>query len=74
MVTVLCLVGPPDPTVAEAVHHRTGGTVSLLARTDAAGPPWPVDELTATLAELSDPAVVVVADADGLHTIPVTPR
>lgn len=68
------LVGPADPDVARLVHGRTGGTVNLLARTDAAPAPWSVDNLGDVLADVSASAVVVVADEDGeLHTIPVTP-
>lgn len=67
------LVGPADPDVTRETHARTGGSVTLLARTDVAAASWPVDELTATLAGVPDAAVVVVADEQGgLHTIPIT--
>lgn len=68
------LVGPADPDVVRAVHARTGGAVSLLARTDTTAAPWTVDALTEVLADLPDAAVVVLAGDDGqLRTIPVTP-
>lgn len=68
------LVGPADPDVAREAHARTGGVVNLVARTDLEAAPWPVDELTASLAGLPDAGVVVVADdKGGLRTIPVTP-
>ncbi|GAA2476737.1 DUF5671 domain-containing protein [Terrabacter carboxydivorans] len=68
------LVGPADPDVVRAVHARTGGAVSLLARTDTTAPPWTVDALNEVLADLPDAAVVVLAGDDGeLRTIPVTP-
>lgn len=67
------LVGPGDPDVAQALHRRTGGSVSLLTRTDTPATSWPVEELAQTLASLPDAAgVVVLADDKGLHTIPVT--
>ena len=67
------LVGPADPDVAQVLHRRTGGSVSLLTRTDTPATSWPVEELTETLAGLPDTAgVVVLANESGLHAIPVT--
>lgn len=67
------LVGPADPDVAQALHRRTGGSVSLLTRSDAPATSWPVDELEQALAGFPDTAgVVVLADDTGLHAIPVT--
>lgn len=68
------LVGPADPDVVRVVHARTGGSVSLLARTDTAAAPWSPDDLAEVLAGESAAAVVVLEDENGeLHTIPVTP-
>jgi hypothetical protein len=67
------LVGPADPDVVRALHERTGGTATLMARTDMAAAPWSVEALDAALHDLPDAAVVVVADERGdLHTFPVT--
>jgi hypothetical protein len=67
------LVGPADPDVVRALRERTGGTATLMARTDMAAAPWSVEALDAALHDLPDAAVVVVADERGdLHTIPVS--
>ncbi len=67
------LVGPDDPDVVRALHERTGGTATLMARADMAAAPWSVEALDAALHDLPDAAVVVVADERGdLHTFPVT--
>lgn len=66
------LVGPADPDVAQALHRRTGGSVSLLTRTDTSATSWSVDDLAKTLAAIPETAgVVVLADETGLHAIPV---
>ncbi|GAA1969123.1 hypothetical protein GCM10009817_06370 [Terrabacter lapilli] len=67
------LVGPPDPDVAQVLHRRTGGSVSLLTRTDTPPTSWPMEELEQLLAAIPDAAgVVVLADDRGLHAIPVS--
>ncbi|NUQ32734.1 MAG: hypothetical protein HOP99_07960 [Dermatophilaceae bacterium] len=66
-------MGPADANVVRALHERTGGTATLMARTDMAAAPWSVEALHAALHDLPDAAVVVVADERGdLHTFPVT--
>jgi hypothetical protein len=64
------LVGPPDPGIAKAVAHATGGRVQAWS-TDDGGAPWSVDEVMAALATAPEGEVLVLSDGAGLHAIPV---
>lgn len=65
------LVGPPDAELAGTVARKTGGKVRALSRTDGVGTPWSAEEVLAVLGATNADEVVVLSDADGLHTIPV---
>ena len=65
------LVGPPDPEIAHAVAHETGGRVQAWTAEDG-GSPWTVDEVMAALgASPAADEVLVLSDASGVHAIPV---
>jgi hypothetical protein len=65
------LVGPPDPQIAKAVAHETGGLV-LAWRSEDGGAPWTVDSVMAALGSTApDDEVLVLSDSSGLHAIPV---
>lgn len=65
------LVGPADPAVAREVARRTHGRVQAWARTDDGRAGWSVDEVMTALGDTTAEEVIVLSDADGLHTIPV---
>jgi hypothetical protein len=66
------LVGPPDPDIAHAVAHATGGKVQVWT-TEGGGAPWSLEDVMTALG--SSPAaseVLVLSDPSGVHAIPVT--
>lgn len=65
------LVGPADAQIARAVARQTHGRVQAWSRTDDGLPPWSVDDVMAALGETTAREVIVLADAEGLHAIPV---
>jgi len=65
------LVGPADTELAATVARHTGGKVRAWTRTDGVGAPWSADDVLAVLGTSTADEVVVISDADGLHTIPV---
>jgi hypothetical protein len=66
------LVGAPDPEIAHAVAHATGGHVQVWTTEDG-GATWSVEDVMGALAS-SPPAseVVVLSDPSGVHAVPVT--
>ena len=67
------LVGPPDPEIAKAVAHATGGRVQAWS-TEGTGTPWSVEAVLAAIAAAPDEEVLVLSDASGVHAIPVHRR
>jgi hypothetical protein len=65
------LVGPADRDIARAVSRSTGSRVETWTRTDAGGTPWRVDDVVALVRASTDPELIVLSDATGLHAIPV---
>ena len=66
------LVGPPDPQIAHAVAHETGGRVQAWTTEDGVAP-WSIEDVMTALG--SSPAaseVLVLSDSSGVHAIPVT--
>lgn len=64
------LVGPKDAELAHAVSQFTGGRVqSWMRRDDEAT--WTQDEVIHALEESKDEAVILLADSQGLRTIPI---
>ena len=64
------LVGPPDPEIARAVAHQTGGRVQAWTTEDG-GAAWSVDDVMAALHSTPENEVLVLSDSCGLHAIPV---
>ena len=65
------LVGPPDPQIAKAVAHETGGLV-LAWTTEDGGAPWTVDSVMAALGSATPhDELLVLSDSSGVHAIPV---
>ena len=65
------LVGPTDARIAHDVALRTHGRVQAWSTTNGGVPPWSVEDAMAALAGSTTDEVVVLADPDGLRTIPV---
>lgn len=70
------LIGPaPDPTLAQALAHRTGGHVQAWRRTDDGEQHWTIDEVVAALGQTGEDEVVVLEeDGGGLRAIPIRRR
>lgn len=68
------LVGPTDPGLADAIAHRTGGTVRSWARTDGVGTAWSAEEVMTAIEATGADEIIVVCEAGGPHAIPVRRR
>ena len=65
------LVGPRDPELEKVVAHDVGARVSSWRRMDHDDPPWSASEVTQLLRTSDADEVLVLADGEGLHAIPV---
>jgi hypothetical protein len=66
------LVGPPDPEIAHAVAHATGGRVQAWTA-ESGGAPWSVEDvMTALDTSPAASEVLVLSDPSGVHAIPVS--
>ncbi len=67
------LAGPADPAMGKAVADRTGTAVQIVHRTDLDGQsPWDLDEVVRAVESAGPGDVLVLAERDGPHGIPIT--
>jgi hypothetical protein len=67
------LAGPADPAMGKAVAARTGTAVQIVHRTDLDGQPaWDVEEVVRAVESAGPGDVLVLAEPDGPHGIPIT--
>jgi hypothetical protein len=65
------LVGPKDPALKLAVSQLTGSRVQFWERKDEMHAIWNKEEVLSLVGSSTEEALIVIADANGIRTIPV---
>lgn len=67
------LAGPADPAMGKAVAARTGTAVQVVHRTDLDGQPsWELEDVVRAVESAGPGDVLVLAEPDGPHGIPIS--
>jgi hypothetical protein len=68
------MVGPKDPELKRAISQLSGRRVQFWERKDDINEVWNRDEVLGAIGSSTEDALIVVADSNGMRTIPIDRR